>query len=438
MSYSDLAELWQQVLDRIRPELSETSFKAWFATIKFLRADGNQLVLEMPSTVNLNMMKSRYLNMLNTAIAQVSENRYSARLVLPGEYMPEAEPVPQPVANMLNPKYTFETFVVGASNRFAHAASLAVAEMPADAYNPLFLYGGVGLGKTHLMHAIGHYIQEQNPSANLLYITSENFTNELITAISKKTNQQMRDRFRNVDVLMVDDIQFIAGRTSTQEEFFHTFNELHSAGKQIIISSDRPPKEIPTLEERLRSRFEWGLIADIQKPDYETRVAILRKKAESERIPVDDEVLHFIAEKIESNIRELEGSLTRIMAYAALTGGEINLSMAEDALKNIITVKDMKRITPELIQQVVSSFYEISPADLISQRRNREVALPRQIAMYLTRQLTDLSTTRIGEEFGGRDHTTVMHASDKIAEMCRTNPKMRETLEDLKKLVREK
>lgn len=438
MSYSDLAELWQQVLDRIRPELNETSFMAWFSTIKFLRSDGNQLVLEVPSTVNLNLMKSRYLNMLNTAIAQCSDNRFSARLVLPGEYMPEIEPPPQPVANMLNPKYTFDTFVVGASNRFAHAASLAVAEMPADAYNPLFLYGGVGLGKTHLMHAIGHYIQEQNPSANLLYITSENFTNELISAIAKKTNQQMRDRFRNVDVLMVDDIQFIAGRTSTQEEFFHTFNELHSAGKQIIISSDRPPKEIPTLEERLRSRFEWGLIADIQKPDYETRVAILRKKAESERIQVDDEVLHFIAEKIESNIRELEGSLTRIMAYASLTGGEIDLNMAEDALKNIITVKDVKRITPELIQQVVSSFYQITPADLISQRRNREVALPRQIAMYLTRQLTDLSTTRIGEEFGGRDHTTVMHASDKIADLYRTNPKMRETLEDLKKLVREK
>lgn len=441
MNYTDGADLWQKILKMAREEVSETSYRTWFQTLRFLEATKSELVLEAPSAFNLNVLKNRHLNLLNNICSILSDGAYAIKVVLPGEHQrePKADPAPSaPSGNMLNPKYTFDTFVIGNSNRFAHAAALAVAELPSDAYNPLFLYGGVGLGKTHLMHAIGHYILQQNPESKLLYITSENFTNELIAAIAKKTNEELRDRFRNVDVLMVDDIQFIAGRTSTQEEFFHTFNQLHGSGKQIIISSDRPPKEIPTLEERLRSRFEWGLIADIQKPDYETRVAILRKKAEVEHIGVQDDVLHFIAEKIESNIRELEGSLTRVVAFASLTGREVTMEVAEEALHNIISVRDAKRITPELIQEVICSFYNITSEDLISQRRNREIALPRQVAMHLTRELTNLSTTRIGDAFGGRDHTTVMHASDKIAEMAQNNPKMRETLDDLKTMIREK
>ena len=322
---------------------------------------------------------------------------------------------------------------MGASNRFAHAASLAVAELPADAYNPLFLYGGVGLGKTHLMHAIGHYIHQNNPSARLLYITSENFTNQLITAIAQKTNQELRDRLRTVDVLMVDDIQFIAGKTATQEEFFHTFNELRDNGKQIIISSDRPPKEIPTLEERLRSRFEWGLIADIQKPDYETRIAILRKKAELEHIVISDSVLHYIAEKTESNIRELEGSLTRVNAMAQLSGGSITLDMAQEALESIMPSNEARAVTPEGIMKAVAAYFNVTEADLLSQRRNREIATARQVAMYLTREQTRLSTTRIGDLYGGRDHTTVMHACDKIAELAETDEAIRAAIQALKK-----
>ena len=437
MNTSDAAQRWQQILNTIQAEIPETSFNTWFLSLKFLQVQNSQLIVEAPTVFIRNILTSRYTNMLNNAAAMHSNGKYSVRLVIANEInLQEADNVPAAEAivapsNMLNPQYTFESFVVGASNRFAHAASLAVAEQPADAYNPLFLYGGVGLGKTHLMHAIGHFIHQQNPNTKLLYITSENFTNELITAIAKKTNQEMRDRFRNVDVLMVDDIQFIAGKTSTQEEFFHTFNQLHSSGKQIIISSDRPPKEIPTLEERLRSRFEWGLIADIQKPDYETRVAILRKKAESERIAVDDEVLHFIAEKIESNIRELEGAFIRVTAFSSLTGSEISVRLAEEALKNILMVRDPKRTTPEMIMQVVAKHYQLTEADMLSGRRNQEIALPRQIAMYLSRELTNLSTPRIGSAFGGRDHTTVIHACKKISKLLESDKNLSDTIDQL-------
>jgi len=333
---------------------------------------------------------------------------------------------------MLNPKYTFDTFVVGSSNRFAHAASLAVAELPSDAYNPLFLYGGVGLGKTHLMHAIGHHIMQHNPGTRIMYITSESFTNQLIDAIARKSNQEFRDRFRTVDVLMVDDIQFIAGKTATQEEFFHTFNELHNAGKQIIICSDRPPKDIATLEERLRSRFEWGLIADIQKPDYETRIAILQKKAQLEHIDVSDEVLHYIAEKIESNIRELEGSLTRVNAMAMLSGSPLTLEVAREALDHILPAAQVKTVTPEGIIKTVTEYYKVTEADIVSQKRNREVARARQVAMYLIRELTQMSTTRIGDMFGGRDHSTVMYACEKIQEMEQKDAALKRELDYLR------
>ena len=304
------------------------------------------------------------------------------------------------IDSLLNPKYTFNTFVIGNSNRFAHAASLAVAEAPAKSYNPLFIYGGVGLGKTHLMHAIGHYILSQNPKSKVLYVTSEKFTNELINSIQTNKNVEFRNRYRNVDVLLIDDIQFIAGKESTQEEFFHTFNALHEANKQIIMSSDRPPKEIPTLEDRLRSRFEWGLITDIQPPDLETRIAILKKKADMENLEVDNEVLAFIAKRIESNIRELEGALTRIVAYSSLTNSNLDVAVADEALKDIIFNHRPKKITPELIQNVTADYYQLKVEDLKSKKRNRPIAYPRQVAMYLCRELTDLSLPKIGDLFG--------------------------------------
>ncbi len=319
------------------------------------------------------------------------------------------------MSTMLNPKYTFDSFVIGNSNRFAHAASLAVAESPAKAYNPLFIYGGVGLGKTHLMHAIGHYILNNNPKSQVVYVSSEKFTNELINSIKDDKNVEFRNKYRNIDILLVDDIQFIAGKERTQEEFFHTFNALYEANKQIIISSDRPPKEIPTLEDRLRSRFEWGLIADIQAPDFETRMAILKKKADVEKLNIPNEVMVYIATKIKSNIRELEGALIRIVAFSSLTNKEISVDLASEALKDIISSKQTRQVTIDIIQEVVANYYNLKIEDLKSARRTRNIAFPRQIAMYLSRKLTDMSLPKIGEEFGGRDHTTVIHAYEKIS-----------------------
>ncbi len=409
---------WSEVLKRLQKDLNPISYNTWFRTISVMKAEDGVLVLGTDDTTAIQVLRQRYNALLTDTVHDVFGRHYDLYIVNANE------PIPQDLSTLgmdgvkrvgqLNPKYTFDTFVVGDSNRFAHAASLAVAELPSEAYNPLFLYGGVGLGKTHLMHAIGHYMKSENPSLRLLYITSERFTNDVIEAIQTKTTTELRDRMRNVDVLMVDDIQFIAGKTSTQEEFFHTFNHLHTGGKQIIISSDRPPKDIPTLEERLRSRFEWGLIADIQKPDYETRVAILRKKAATEHYEIPDDVLNFIAEKVESNIRELEGSLTRVNAEATVKRQSVTLELAEKSLSNLVGMRDTKRITPELVMQVVADYYRVEKSDITSSKRNREIALPRQVAMYLTREMTNLSTTRIGDSFGGRDHTTVMHADRKI------------------------
>lgn len=319
-------------------------------------------------------------------------------------------------SSCFNPKYTFESFVVGNSNRFAHAASLAVAEAPSKAYNPLFIYGGVGLGKTHLMHAIGQYVNLHNPHAKVVYVSSEKFTNELINAIRDDKTVQFRNKYRGMDVLLVDDIQFLAGKERTQEEFFHTFNALHEANKQLIISSDRPPKEIPTLEDRLRSRFEWGLITDIQPPDLETRIAILRKKAKIENIMVPNEVMVFIANKIQSNIRELEGALIRVVAYSSLTGKEVIPELVQEALKDILPESKPKKISIELIQQAIADHFNLKVEDFKAKKRTRAVAYPRQIAMYLARELTDASLPKIGEEFGGRDHTTVLHAHEKISQ----------------------
>ncbi len=342
------------------------------------------------------------------------------------------------MSTMLNPKYTFDSFVIGNSNRFAHAASLAVAESPAKAYNPLFIYGGVGLGKTHLMHAIGHYILNNNPKSQVVYVSSEKFTNELINSIKDDKNVEFRNKYRNIDILLVDDIQFIAGKERTQEEFFHTFNALYEANKQIIISSDRPPKEIPTLEDRLRSRFEWGLIADIQAPDFETRMAILKKKADVEKLNIPNEVMVYIATKIKSNIRELEGALIRIVAFSSLTNKEISVDLASEALKDIISSKQTRQVTIDIIQEVVANYYNLKIEDLKSARRTRNIAFPRQIAMYLSRKLTDMSLPKIGEEFGGRDHTTVIHAYEKISNNLKKDESLQNAINELNKRIKSK
>ena len=396
-----------------------------------------------PSGEEIEQIRARYLPMITEAVSQAAGREMTIELMSVKERIEwqerqkkEDAPAMQGI-NMFNPKSTFDTFVVGSSNRFAHAAALAVAEQPGMAYNPLFLYGGVGLGKTHLMHAIGHFIQDHFPNMRMLYLPSEMFTNELVAAIKNNKNVEFRNRFRNVDVLMLDDIQFIAGRDSTQEEFFHTFNALHSAGKQIIISSDKPPREIARLEERLRSRFEWGLIADIQKPDFDTRIAILRKKAENEGIEISDEMLELIAGRIESNIRELEGSLTRVNAYAKLNHCEINEEVISHALHDIAVVRDPKRITPELIIDCVADYYSLSADMLRGDSRKKEIALARHVAVYLTREMTGLSLPRIGDAFG-RDHSTIINSCDKLTKMLDTSSDMKSSIADLKKIITEK
>ncbi len=337
---------------------------------------------------------------------------------------------------MLNPKYLFDTFVIGSGNRFAHAASLAVAEAPAKAYNPLFIYGGVGLGKTHLMHAIGHYVREHKPDAKVVYLTSEKFTNEFINAIMENKTAEFRNKYRTVDVLLIDDIQFIAGKESTQEEFFHTFNALHEENKQLVISSDRPPKEIPTLEDRLRSRFEWGLITDITPPDLETRIAILNKKAKAEGLDIPNEVMMYIANQIDTNIRELEGALIRVVAYSSLVNQDIDASLAADALKDIIPSKKPKIITTQHIMEVVGEKYNVKIEEFIAKKRTKSIAFPRQIAMYLSRELTDLSLPKIGDEFGGRDHTTVLHAHDKISKLLVDDTVLTKEIEEIKETLK--
>jgi len=336
---------------------------------------------------------------------------------------------------VLNPKYIFETFVIGNSNRLAHAASLAVAEAPANAYNPFFIYGGVGLGKTHLMHAIGHRILQNHPKLKLLYISSEKFTNELINSIRDGNPESFRQKYRNIDVLLVDDIQFLSKKEHTQEEFFHTFNTLHEANKQIIMSSDRPPREIQTLEDRLRSRFEWGLITDIQPPDLETRIAILRKKAMMDHLNVPNDVMVYIASRIDNNIRELEGAFIRVIAYASLTNQTVDIDLATEALKDIFPQGKPKQVTVELIQEIIASYFKLKVDELLAKRRTRNVSYPRQIAMYLARELTETSLPRLGEMFGGRDHTTVIHACEKIGRERNEDVKLSNTIKELIKKI---
>lgn len=442
-----LKDVWEKTLNIIKGELTEVSFNTWIKSISPISMDKEFVKLGVPNQFTKEILESRYKDLLSNAMKLITTKKYSLIFIILSDENSNVDDIddnPDTLNNvddmnaMLNPKYKFDSFVIGNSNRFAHAASLAVAESPAKAYNPLFIYGGVGLGKTHLMHAIGHYILQNNPKVKVVYVSSEKFTNELINSIKDDKNEEFRTKYRNIDVLLIDDVQFIGGKERTQEEFFHTFNALHDNNKQIILSSDRPPKEIPTLEDRLRSRFEWGLIADIQPPDFETRIAILKKKADVENLNIPNEVMVYIATKIKSNIRELEGALIRIVAFSSLTNKEISVDLASEALKDIISNKHTRQVTIELIQDIVSNTYNLSIDDFKSARRTRNIAYPRQIAMYLCRKLTDMSLPKIGEEFGGRDHTTVIHAYEKISGELKKDESLKTIISDITKKINQK
>ncbi|KOF57527.1 MULTISPECIES: chromosomal replication initiator protein DnaA [Clostridium] len=445
-----LKELWEKTLKIIKGELTEVSFNTWIKSITPISISKDIIRFGVPNQFTKEILENRYKDLIINSLKIITTKKYDLIFSVVSEETIDIEENNENIkskdssnnsedtSTMLNPKYKFDSFVIGNSNRFAHAACLAVAEAPAKAYNPLFIYGGVGLGKTHLMHAIGHYILENNPKAKVVYVSSEKFTNELVNSIKDDKNVEFRTKYRNVDVLLIDDVQFIAGKERTQEEFFHTFNELHENNKQIILSSDRPPKEIPTLEDRLRSRFEWGLIADIQPPDFETRIAILKKKADVEKLDIPNEVMVYIATNIKSNIRELEGALIRIVAFSSLTNKEISIDLASEALKDIISNKQNKQITIELIQDVVASYFNIKIDDFKSSRRTRNITYPRQIAMYLCRKLTDMSLPRIGEEFGGRDHTTVIHAYEKISGALKDDEELKHTIKEITKRFSQK
>jgi chromosomal replication initiator protein len=448
-----MENVWEKALEALKSEVNDQVFDAWFMPIRQRSLDDSAICLGVPNKFFENWIREKYFSLVKTAVHhaagktleirfEINENEPPAReqenspdaaaatkeakdapptpeskegtmgwlkSVLGGRQTPESRY--QEVG--LNPKYTFEHFVVGSSNRFAHAASLAICEKLSRVYNPLFIYGGVGLGKTHLMQAMGHEILGKHPKAKVLFLSSEEFTNQLINAIRTRTTPRFRDMYRNVDVLLVDDIQFIAGKESTQEEFFHTFNKLYDAHKQIVISSDRSPQDIPDLEERLVSRFAWGLVADIQPPDFETRIAILGKKSENESVRVPQEVLFFLAEKVKTNIREMEGALIRVVAYSKLTGRELSVDLARDVLRGMIKEED-KKINIDQIQKVVADYFGMKLSDMKSKKRTRAIAYPRQLAMYLSRELTENSLPDIGDFFGGRDHTTVLHACEKI------------------------
>ncbi len=437
-----LITIWDQAREIMRNELMTVSFSTWIETIDPIAIEGNTLILQTTGNLNRNVLENRYNDLIKNTIKHITNQDYIIKYIIPEENSIELKKQRDIQIgdffenNNLNPRYTFDEFVVGNSNRFAHAASLAVSESPAKAYNPLFLYGGVGLGKTHLMHAIGHYILSQNKNSRVFYVSSEKFTNELINSIKDDKNEEFRNKYRTVDVLLVDDIQFIAGKERTQEEFFHTFNALYEANKQIIVSSDRPPKEIPTLEDRLRSRFEMGLISDIQAPDFETRIAILRKKSERDRVDIPNEVFEFIATKIKSNIRELEGALNRVVAYASLTKKEVDITLVNEALKDIFSSAQARKVDVNLIKLTVAEYFNMKVDDFESKKRTRQIAYPRQIAMYISRELTDLSLPKIGEEFGGRDHTTVIHACDKINTEIKADYEMKNKIDSIIKEIK--
>jgi chromosomal replication initiator protein len=415
--------LWDEILAKVESKVNRHSFATWFRPTSYLSLDGSRLLVGVPNAQFREWLTKNYQGVLAEALQELGRANVHVIFEEAAEPSPSegTAPAPERDSSSLNPKYTFDSFVVGSSNQFAHAAARAVAEIPSKSYNPLFIYGGVGLGKTHLMHAIGHYIQARQKRLKLLYISADRFINEMINAIRFDRLPAFRQKYRSIDVLLVDDIQFIAGKDRTQEEFFHIFNALHDAQKQIVISSDCPPRQIPTLEERLHSRFEWGLIADIQPPDIETKVAILRKKAEAERVEIPENVALFIASKVRTNIRELEGSLIRLIAYASLTGRDIDLSLAQEILKDLLHTEE-KPITIEMIQKFVADHYNVKLTDLKAKNNAKSVVVPRQIAMYLTKTLTGASLPEIGKEFGGKHHSTVIHSVSKIDDLRKKDP----------------
>ncbi len=436
----DKTHIWNQALGELEQKVSRPSFETWLKDTEPLALEQNRLTVSVPTDFVKEWLENRYSQLILDVLRDLSGEDLTVRFVVGS-----ADPSPLPirpisinediVSTSLNPRYTFESFVIGNSNRFAHAAALAVAEAPAKAYNPLFIYGGVGLGKTHLINAIGHFVLKHYPDLRVVYLSTEKFTNDFINSIRDNRTVDFRNRYRNIDVLLIDDIQFLAGKEQTQEEFFHTFNALHENNKQIVISSDRQPKEIPTLEDRLRSRFEWGLITDIQAPDLETRAAILRKKAASENIDIPNEAIMLIADKITTNIRELEGALIRIKAYSRMTQQQIDEELIEKALKDILPESNQAPLTIEKIQRLVAGYFGLRVEDMKAKKRTKALSHPRQIAMFLCREMTDLSLPKIGDEFGGRDHTTVMHAQEKITSDMQSNPQVYREVEAIKKIL---
>lgn len=444
-SVLDASSVWEKVRDILSRELSEQSFRTWFDPVRCFEINSTSLTLTVPDSYFGQWLKNHYENLIQSAVEETTGNRCQV------DYKVEAPvktPLTIPVSDTqikktgadkeqtdLNNKYNFDNFVIGPGNRFAHAASYAVCEAPARQYNPLFIYGPVGLGKTHLMQSIAHEIKRRHPEFRVLYISSEKFTNQLISAIQNRSTPQFRNKYRSVDLLLIDDIHFIAEKEATQEEFFHTFNALYDAHKQIVVSSDRPPKDIPGLEERLVSRFGWGLVTDIQPPDFETRVAILKKKMEKETVEVPDEVAYFIASKIRSNIRELEGALIRVVAYCTLTRSPLNAKVAQEVLKDSLKEEEQK-ISIDQIQRVVAEYFHLKVSDLRAKRRSRSIARPRQIAMYLVRVLTGHSLPEIGEYFGGRDHTTVLHAVNKLGTEIEQSAETQKLMGQLKDILK--
>ncbi|RIV17642.1 chromosomal replication initiator protein DnaA [Alicyclobacillaceae bacterium I2511] len=448
-SPADLENIWSQVLQMMQERLNQSSFQAWFgdSSISAYDPQSRQVHILVADPLAKSWLQTHYTSVIQEALTSVTsekfkvvfENATTKHIRPPSQTLLQSESDPQKGdfgSSSLKNRYTFDSFVIGSSNRFAHAACLAVAERPAHSYNPLFIYGGVGLGKTHLMYAIGNYVSKNRPNLRILYLSSERFINEFITAIRDNDTESFRNRYRSIDVLLVDDIQFLAKKEQTQEEFFHTFNALHAEAKQIVLTSDRPPREIPTLEDRLRSRFEWGLITDIQPPDLETRIAILQRKAKSDGIRLTQDVASFIASQVNSNIRELEGALVRVMAYSSLVNEDITLDLAQRALQSIIASNRPHTVTVQQIQKVVGDHFGVTVDELLAKRRTRNVVFARQLAMYLTRQLTELSLPKIGESFGGKDHTTVLHACDKIGIELNQNRNLQDTVQRLAQAIK--
>ena len=446
--YSDKNDLLTKAKDLLKEEMTTISYTTWIKNLEIDSVIDNKITLIALSDMQKDALETRFYDLICNTFNFITNKTCDIKIIEKTENTEDKEPAEKPGIDItttenysntfLNPKYTFDNFVIGNNNKFAQAAACAVADSPATAYNPLFIYGGVGLGKTHLMHAIGNRILQKHPETKILYVTSEKFINELVNSIKDANykNELFRNKYRNIDVLLVDDIQFIAGKKMGQEEFFHTFNTLHQSGKQIIISSDKPPRDIPLLEERLRSRFEWGILADISMPDYETRLAILRKKVQLENIIIDDYILAEIATKIDSNIRELEGALNKIIAYASLTHSPVTREMAEKAINDIVLQKE-KIISADYIQEVVAKYFNIDKKDLVSTKKSNDIAYPRQIAMYLCRVIGDITYPKIGEAFGGKDHSTVMHACRKIEKEIKEKTNTKLIVESVKNIIQD-